>query len=129
MSGEMALSQARLEFKLKLRLTDRWTPLRDHPTQALYYWSPTRFKICPPGRRSGKTELAKRKVPRELVRRRKYPTRLLVGAPTHDQARMIWWDDLKALIPAGFTLLALQSVATLLGVLARLSALRAGGSR
>ena len=36
---------------------------------------------------------------------------------------------LKALIPLGFTLLALQSVATLIGVLARLKALRAGGSR
>ena len=30
---------------------------------------------------------------------------------------------------AGFALLALQSVATLIGVLARLKALRAGGSR
>ena len=43
-------------------LTPRWTPLRPHPLQSQYFNSPHRFNVLPCGRRSGKTELAKRKL-------------------------------------------------------------------
>ncbi len=55
----------------------------------------------PSGRRSGKTELAKRKLVLELTKHklgyleRKY----FAAAPTLDQAKRIFWKDLKALIP------------------------------
>jgi hypothetical protein len=95
-----ALRRARHEQRIKLRLTDRWTPLIPHEMQSLYFWSPVRFKINPSGRRSGKTENAKRKgVVKHLIRRSKHPVNILFGAPTFGQARDIFWDDLKALIP------------------------------
>lgn len=92
------IEQAQAEAR-RLRLTDRWTPLRHHAGQALYFWSPARFKVCPSGRRSGKTELAKRKGVLKLVRDNAHPFRGLYGAPTLDQARNIFWEDLKALTP------------------------------
>lgn len=90
---------ASIEIQRTLRLTDRWYPLNYHEGQARYFWAPQRFPVCPSGRRSGKTENAKRKVARELTRRRKQPARLGYCAPTQDQARQIYWEDLKALIP------------------------------
>lgn len=81
--------------------TDRWTPLRYHAGQAGYWLSDKRFTALPCGRRSGKTELAKRKLVRSL--RVRVPgcrqTRYAFAAPTQDQARAIAWDDLLALIP------------------------------
>jgi hypothetical protein len=75
--------------------------LRHHEVQAMYFWHPARFKVNPSGRRSGKTELAKRKGVLKLVQRNRSggPQRILFAAPTNDQAKNIFWDDLKALIP------------------------------
>lgn len=80
-------------------LSKRWTPLRDHPVQLAYRDSPHRFNTIPAGRRSGKTERFKRK----LVRRAFNATttwapRFFAGAPTRDQAKRIFWEDLKALV-------------------------------
>jgi hypothetical protein len=41
-------------------LTPRWTPLQYIPEQAELWNSTARFRVVPAGRRSGKTELAKR---------------------------------------------------------------------
>lgn len=82
-----------------IRLTDRWTPLKPHEEQQLFFWHPARFKINPSGRRSGKTELCKRKAVLQLVRRRKWPTRVFLGAPSLGQAKEIFWEDIKALTP------------------------------
>jgi hypothetical protein len=92
---------AKAEHARKLNLTPRWTTLKPHPIQALYFWHPARFKINPSGRRSGKTELAKRKAVTRLIKPNKLggPRRILMAAPTFDQAKSIFWDDLKALIP------------------------------
>lgn len=90
---------AEQEFRKSLRLTDRWTPLRDDPYQQAFYWHPAPIKVNPSGRRSGKTELSKRKIAPKLTRRRKWPAKIAYGAPTHDQAKAIFWDDLKLLIP------------------------------
>lgn len=54
----------------------------------------------PAGRRSGKTELAKRKLVIALSKGKPWPDpRYFAAAPTRDQAKRIFWKDLKALIP------------------------------
>jgi hypothetical protein len=100
-SPEASWTAAQTETRRTLRLTPRWTILKEHATQSAYFWHPARFKVNPSGRRSGKTELAKRKGVLKLVQpnKRGLPQSILYAAPTHDQAKMIFWDDLKALIP------------------------------
>jgi hypothetical protein len=79
----------------------RWVELRPHPGQLQLWNDETRFKLVPAGRRSGKTELAKRRLVEHLFRSTSHggPGRYFAGAPTHDQAKRIFWDDLKALVP------------------------------
>lgn len=84
-------------------LTPRWTPLRPHPVQIQLVTSPTRFKVVPAGRRSGKTERAKRKLVRLCLGETERPdARYFAAAPTRDQAKRIYWSDLKALTPRQF---------------------------
>ena len=83
-------------------LTPRWTVLRSHMGQSRLFHDPIRFKICTSGRRSGKTEQAKRKLAGMLITAAKLGLkgqRFFVGAPTRDHARAIYWDDLKQLVP------------------------------
>lgn len=84
------------------KLTDRWTPLRPHPEQLRLINSPARFKPVPSGRRSGKTERAKRYVVKTAYQSHQYcdwpDPRYFCGAPTRSQAKAIYWNDLKALI-------------------------------
>jgi hypothetical protein len=84
--------------------TPRWVELRPHAVQLGLWQSNARFKIVPSGRRSGKTEFAKRRLAEHLVRRTpdRQPGRYFAAAPTRDQARRIFWDDLKALVPANW---------------------------
>jgi hypothetical protein len=79
----------------------RLYPLRSHPTQLAYATSPHRFNVVPAGRRSGKTERFKRKLRRkaltlEGITHNETP-RFFAGAPTRDQAKRIFWADLKAM--------------------------------
>jgi hypothetical protein len=75
--------------------------MRYHPVQQAYLASPHRFNTTPAGRRSGKTEIAKRKlVMRATKIGGRTDRRYFAAAPTRDQAKRIWWDDLKRLIPA-----------------------------
>lgn len=76
----------------------RWYPLRDHPVQLSLVGAVDRgirFPIVPAGRRSGKTERAKRMLARQSMwfGGKKY----FAAAPTYNQAKKIWWDDLKKL--------------------------------
>lgn len=84
-----------------LNVPDRLYPLRWHAEQERLKTSPARFKVVPAGRRSGKTELAKRKVVTaafESVLTCPWPDpRFFAGAPTRDQAKAIYWADLKAM--------------------------------
>lgn len=93
--------------------TTRWTELRDHKTQIESYQSTKRFNVVPAGRRSGKTEIiGKRKqVLRFLLCHDKnYPhfyspfpdPKFFIAAPTRDQVKNIYWNDIKALIPPQF---------------------------
>lgn len=83
-------------------LTPRWYPLRYHPAQRAYWNSPHRFNLLPCGRRSGKTESAKRKLIKKALRGTIFqPARFFAGAPTREQAKRIFWSDLKAMVPPG----------------------------
>lgn len=82
------------------RCQRRWYPLRYHPVQAALWNSPARFKVVPAGRRSGKTELAKRCGVRKACGPQRYPNaRYIFAAPTHLQAKWIFWRDVKLLVP------------------------------
>lgn len=79
----------------------RYYPLRDIHAQMGYARSAARFNVVPAGRRSGKTERFKRKLVRralslEGITHNETP-RFFAGAPTRDQAKRIFWDDLKAM--------------------------------
>lgn len=83
----------------------RMYPLMYHPVQSQYARSASRFRVVPAGRRSGKTEIAKRKLVRIAMSSPRfggspYPDpKYFFGAPTRDQAKRIYWADLKAMIP------------------------------
>ena len=82
-------------------LTPRWTPLYHHAAGLAYSYSAARFNVLPAGRRTSKSERAKRKV---IMRALTTVTtwadpRYFVGAPTRDQAKRIYWRDLKSMIP------------------------------
>ena len=80
-----------LRHKLDL---DRWYKLKDHPVQTALVNDDVRFKVVPAGRRSGKTERAKRFVVRAAMQRM---GAYFVAAPTRDQVKKIYWQDLKRL--------------------------------
>jgi len=73
---------------------ERWYPLTEHKVQTALVNDQVRFKVVPAGRRSGKTERAKRFVVREAMRD---PMPYFVAAPTRDQVKRIYWQDLKRL--------------------------------
>ena len=75
----------------------RWYALKDHPVQlSLLNAVPSgvRFPLVPAGRRSGKTERFKRFLVKQAS---KEPGQYFAAAPTHDQAKKIFWNDLKLL--------------------------------
>lgn len=81
-------------------LHTRWAQLRPHATQRAFYDSTHRFNVVPAGRRSGKTELAKRRLVRRAVRGSDYDTpRFFYAAPTYGQVKRIAWKDLKRMVP------------------------------
>jgi hypothetical protein len=55
--------------------------------------------VVPAGRRSYKTEIAKRKVVLRALLNQEYGAWYAFTAPTQDQAKRIFWTDLKQLIP------------------------------
>jgi hypothetical protein len=74
----------------------RWYELKDHPTQLSLIdavHSGIRFPLVPAGRRSGKTERFKRFLVKQA---NKTVGMYFAAAPTHAQAKKIFWDDLKA---------------------------------
>jgi hypothetical protein len=80
------------------RERERWYKLTEHPIQIALdnaVSNGVRFPVVPAGRRSGKTERAKRFVARMAMQNagEKY----FVGAPTYGQVKKMYWDDLKKL--------------------------------
>jgi hypothetical protein len=80
------------------RQATRWYELKDHPEQLKLVKAVDngiRFPIVPAGRRSGKTERFKRFLAKTAMW---LPNeRYFAAAPTFNQAKKIFWDDLKAL--------------------------------
>lgn len=78
------------------RQAARWYKLKDHPVQLKLVSAVddgVRFPIVPAGRRSGKTERAKRFIAKQAMY---LPNeRYFLAAPTRDQAKKIFWEDLK----------------------------------
>lgn len=96
----VTFEQAREQAAREVALTERWTPLKPHKMQSLLMYHPARFKWVPAGRRSGKTETAKRdSVMQLIVDDGTGPARLLIGAPTYTRVKDIYFEDLRALIP------------------------------
>lgn len=86
-----------------IELPLRWKPLRFHPVQSRLFHSTARFCVVEAGRRSGKSELAKRRgVERALTHheRSDSPGRYVFAAPTREQAKRIYWLDVKQLVPS-----------------------------
>lgn len=82
----------------------RWYALKDHPVQLALVaavGNGIRFPLVPAGRRSGKTERFKRFLVKQASA---YAGMYFAAAPTHAQAKKIFWDDLKA-----FTLSCMHS--------------------
>ena len=74
---------------------ERWYELKDHPVQNALVNDDVRFKVVPAGRRSGKTERAKRYLAKQAM---KHPgASYFAAAPTREQAKKIYWADLKRL--------------------------------
>lgn len=79
---------------------EHWKPHRHHPVQERYWKSRARFKVLVAGRRSGKSELAKREgVLDGLEFTAASRGKFVFAAPTREQAKRIYWDDLKARVP------------------------------
>lgn len=77
------------------RQASRWYKLKDIPQQVALKDDVVRFKVVPAGRRSGKTERAKRYVAKQAMRNE--AELYFCAAPTRDQVKKIFWDDMKAL--------------------------------
>ncbi len=86
-------------------LTDRWYGLKPIELQMKLRMTPHRFNIVPAGRRSGKTERAKRYGVRHAIAHAGH--RYGFGAPTFQQAKSIWWSDLKRMTP-GFLIASIS---------------------
>lgn len=77
---------------------ERWYKLKDHPVQldlVNAVSNGVRFPVVPAGRRSGKTERFKRFLSKTAMKNSNQL--LFAAAPTRDQAKKIFWDDLKSL--------------------------------
>ncbi len=87
-----------LPLHIKQQL-DRWYPLDDVPIQLRLVADKHRFIVVVAGRRSGKTERAKRKVIKEAMRN---PGGMyFIAAPTYQQVKKIYWEDMKRLSLTG----------------------------
>lgn len=77
---------------------------RPHPEQGRLFRSPARFSVTAAGRRSGKTAIHKRKMFQRMLTFSEPQGRFFFAAPTNDQARKLYWEDLKRAFPAEFLL-------------------------
>jgi len=89
-----------MSSKLQL-LGDRWYELLPHSEQIRLWKSAARFNVVPAGRRSGKSEISKRKLVYRAMQGTAFKNpRFFVAAPTREQSKRIFWEDLKALVPS-----------------------------
>lgn len=80
-------------------LGPRWTSMTLSPDQRAYYLFNGRFVVVPAGRRTGKSEIAKRRGVSRAMGPQLFDDALYVfAAPTYNQAKSIFWSDLKRLV-------------------------------
>lgn len=88
------------------RPTPRWFTLPDHVEHerlesSTWPFGPVRFALIAAGRRSYKSERMKRRAIRNCLTEARHEDHWAVlAAPTHDQAKGIFWEDCKRLAPA-----------------------------
>lgn len=91
-------------------LTRGFRPLRPHAIQRGYMRSETRFNVVAAGRRSGKTDIAQRRlVKRALGHSEEWPGVFFATAPTLAQAKQIYMDEERG-IPSYLPSWALSGV-------------------
>lgn len=73
----------------------RWYKLKDHPVQRALIDDDVRFKVVPAGRRSGKTERAKRFIAKTALAN--LNEKYFIAAPTYAQVKKVYWSDMKKL--------------------------------
>lgn len=73
----------------------RWYKLKDHPIQRALIDDDVRFKVVPAGRRSGKTERAKRYIAKTALANSN--EKYFIAAPTYAQVKKVYWSDMKKL--------------------------------
>lgn len=79
--------------KAQLKDLERYYKLPKLSEEHLRYWnSKARFRIVRAGRRSYKTEIAKRIIIQAAL---SVPGEYFIAAPTIPQVRLIYWDDIK----------------------------------
>ena len=70
-----------------------------HPVIRKWLKEKKRFAVVHAGRRSFKTYISKRFIIQEAMKNK---GNYFLAAPTHRQAKIIWWEDLKAMSPEWF---------------------------
>ncbi len=81
------------------KLPSLWTPYRYHEEQQRLWHSRVRFRVVYSGRRGGKSDIAIRYGSICAVGFTKPNGIFVFAAPTHRQAKNIFWEKLKAMIP------------------------------
>lgn len=79
-----------------------WKMLRYVQQQVAYYNSTARYNVVPAGRRAGKSEIAVRRAVIKAMQCKFDDGRVILAAPTHAQAKRIFWAKLKRLVPGKF---------------------------
>ena len=80
--------------------TSRWTAVNADRRQLAFFQSDAPVNVCYAGRRSLKTEAAKRRLVRAALTPSPYAKRRFFACgPTNDQAKFIFWADLQAMVP------------------------------
>lgn len=89
------MMEAKQMSPAQLRCMQRWYDLKDHPEQLRLIESDVRFKVVPAGRRSGKTERFKRFMAKTAMANA--GESYFIAAPTRNQVKKIYWEDMKLL--------------------------------
>ena len=98
-----SLAQANKAVDTEVINGNRWYELKPHKVRLAFYHTLLsgfkRFVVCPSGRRSGKTEYAKRAIVSKALECLYPDGRFVCAAPTREQAKDIYWEDMKTLVP------------------------------
>lgn len=97
---ELAILPTKQSKRLQTDNPDRFQKALQHPKIIGYISDNKRFKIAHAGRRSFKTELAKRHLISEALQNDNCA--YFFAAPTRDHAKKIAWEDLKIMSPSWY---------------------------